>query len=412
MKLQVTETVTIAQAKTALLQTAELYFSRDREGRYRMDRSRARPVCLMGPAGVGKTEIVRQVAEEQGLAFLSYSVTHHTRQSAIGLPRLIQREIEGRQVSMTEYTMSEIIAEVYRVMGESGKREGILFLDEFNCASETLRPIMLQLLQQKTLGPHAIPEGWMLVLAGNPTEYNAAATALDAVTADRMRLLHLRPDYPVWREYMVGRGVHPVVLSYLDDHKNQFYVFEKGADGTALVTARGWEDLSVLLKMMEEREFPVDLTFIAQFLQSAQCAREFYTYYRQYAALIASGIAGEILNAEPTEELIARVDALSFSERWALTGVLLQSLESRCAEAGPEDEVRVLEALERVLRFYSAVFPEEPQNEFLLNGVTNSDSLAMLIARHGSESYRSAANQVFFDQDAPGAKALRQLLGA
>ena len=121
MKVQVTETVTIAQAKTALEQTVRLYFSKNKNGGYRMDRRRARPVCLMGPAGIGKTEIVRQVAQEQGLAFLSYSVTHHTRQSAIGLPRLIQRELDGKAVSMTEYTMSEIIAEVYRVMQETGR---------------------------------------------------------------------------------------------------------------------------------------------------------------------------------------------------------------------------------------------------------------------------------------------------
>lgn len=410
MKVQVTETVTVAQAKTALEQTAALYFSRDGSGAYRMDRRRARPVCLIGPAGVGKTEIVRQVAEEQGLAFLSYSVTHHTRQSAVGLPRLVEREIEGRAVSVTEYTMSEIVAEVYRVMEETGKREGVLFLDEFNCASETLRPVMLRLLQEKTFGPHAIPEGWMLVLAGNPAEYNASAAPFDAVTADRVRMLHLRPDYDAWRAYMVRRRVHPVVLSYLDDHRRRFYVFEKGADGTALVTARGWEDLSVMLRMMEERQFAVDLPFVAQFLQSAQVAREFLTYYRQYAALIASGVAEEITDAEPTPELVAKVDAMSFSERWALTGVLLMRLEALCGREGAE--AAAAEKLERVLAFYAAVFGGEPQNEFLLNGVTNSDPIALVIARYGSERYAEAAGRVFFGDGAPAARELKQALGA
>ena len=64
MKAQVTETVTIAQAKTALEQTARLYFQKRPDGSYAIDRRRARPVCLMGPAGIGKTEVVRQVAEE------------------------------------------------------------------------------------------------------------------------------------------------------------------------------------------------------------------------------------------------------------------------------------------------------------------------------------------------------------
>ena len=243
MRSQITATVNIEKAKEVIAQTADIYFSKDNNGAWRMERHRARPVCLMGPAGIGKTEIVRQVAEERGLAFLSYSVTHHTRQSAIGLPRLTERQVDGKTVAVTEYTLSEIIAEVWRVMEESGKKEGILFLDEFNCASETLRPAMLQLLQSKSFGPHALPEGWMLVLAGNPGEYNASAVSLDPVMADRMRLIWLAPDYDAWRGYMVERGVHPMVLSYLDDHAAHFYVFENSAEGTALVTARGWEDL-------------------------------------------------------------------------------------------------------------------------------------------------------------------------
>ena len=288
MKAQVTESVTIAQAKLALEQTAELYFLKKDNGDYRIDRRRARPVCLMGPAGIGKTEIVRQVAREKGLAFLSYSVTHHTRQSAIGLPRLKEWEQDGKKLSVTEYTVSEIIAEVYRVMEETGKKEGILFLDEFNCASETLRPVMLQLLQSKTFGPHAIPEGWMLVLAGNPGEYNVSAGELDAVTADRMRLLWLRPDYEAWRSYMTTRNVHPVVLSYLDAHRKSFYLFEKSSEGTALVTARGWEDLSVMLWLMEERSFEIDLAFVAQFIQSARVAHDFMTWYQQQCKMRAS----------------------------------------------------------------------------------------------------------------------------
>ncbi len=408
MKAQVTETVTIAQAKTALEQTAQLYFQKKPDGSYAIDRRRARPVCLMGPAGIGKTEIVRQVAEEQGLAFLSYSVTHHTRQSAIGLPKLTEREIDGRRIPVTEYTMSEIIAEVYRVMDESGKREGILFLDEFNCASETMRPIMLQLLQRKTFGPHAIPEGWMLVLAGNPAEYNASAAALDAVTADRMRLVWLKPDYRPWRDYMLRHRVHPVVLSYLDDHINQFYVFEKGADGTALVTARGWEDLSVMLRMMEGHGFAVDLPFVAQFLQSAKVAREFLAYYHQYEALIASGLAERVLGNAAPERTCAEVKALSFPQQWALVSILLLKLEKLC-ETG---DAGTREAMDNAIRFFSEELRSAPMTEFLLNGVTNADACALWLAREGSEAYNNAAEPVFFGKGAPSNASLKKLLAS
>lgn len=410
MKAQVVEQVTVAQAKTAIAQTAALYFAKDANGRYRIDRRRARPVCLMGPAGIGKTEVVRQVAEEQGLAFLSYSVTHHTRQSAIGLPRLSECEVDGRTVPITEYTMSEIIAEVYRVMRESGKKEGILFLDEFNCASETLRPIMLQLLQSKTFGPHAIPDGWMLVLAGNPSEYNVSARALDAVTADRLRMLWLQPDYNAWRAYMVSRGVHPVVLSYLDDHRRQFYVFEKGKDGEALVTARGWEDLSVMLRMMEEFGYPVDLPFVAQYIQSAQVAREFISYYHQYSTIIASGLADAVFTNSLTEKQEKKLSEMSFPQKWALTAVVLTRLEQICADAkkGKADA-----AIRNALHFYDVFFDGAPQQEFLLGGITNTDAIALYIAEHGSDAYGASAEKVFFsDAKAPSVKKLKALLDA
>ena len=406
MKSQVTVTVNIQQAKEALAQTAELYFAKDAAGNWRLDRRRARPVCLMGPAGIGKTEIVRQVAEEQGLAFLSYSVTHHTRQSAIGLPRLTERQVDGKTVCVTEYTLSEIVAEVWRVMEESGKEKGILFLDEFNCASETLRPAMLQLLQSKSFGPHALPDGWMLVLAGNPGEYNASATALDPVMADRMRLLWLAPDYAAWRAYMVERGVHPMVLSYLDDHRSHFYVFEKDGDGTGLVTARGWEDLSILLRMMEEKNFPVDLTFVSQFLQSSKVARGFYTYYEQYSELLHSGIIDRILQGERLKEAEQEVTEMGFPRRWALTCVLLLRLENLCADKKPEAGA----AMETVLRFYQHCEACRPNLEFLLNGLTNSDPCALYIAANGCETYRVLVEELFFRSDTPSTRKLKSLL--
>ena len=291
-------------------------------------------------------------------------------------------------------------------MGESGKERGILFLDEFNCASETLRPAMLQLLQSKSFGPHALPDGWMLVLAGNPSEYNASAVALDPVMADRMRLLWLAPDYPAWRSYMVERNVHPMVLSYLDDHRSHFYVFEKDREGTGLVTARGWEDLSILLRMMEEKNFPVDLTFVSQFLQSSKVARGFYTYYEQYSELLHSGIIDRILRGERLDEAEREVAAMPFGQRWALTCVLLLRLENLCADKRAEAG----RAMETVLRFYQHCPECQPQLEFLLNGLTNSDPCAMHIAVNGCETYRALVEQLFFQSDTPSVRKLKKLL--
>ena len=83
---------------------------------------------------------MEQVARECGVALVAYTITHHTRQSAVGLPFIRQRNYGGKDVSVTEYTMSEIIASIYAKMEATGLSEGILFIDEINCVSETLAP--------------------------------------------------------------------------------------------------------------------------------------------------------------------------------------------------------------------------------------------------------------------------------
>ena len=86
-------------------------------------------------------------------------------------------------------------------MEETGLREGILFIDEINCVSETLAPTMLQFLQCNTFGNQKIPTGWIIVAAGNPPEYNKSVRDFDVVTLDRIKKIDVDVNYDVWKEY-------------------------------------------------------------------------------------------------------------------------------------------------------------------------------------------------------------------
>ena len=76
----------IQRAKQEIKDTIEAYLDKDEYGVYRIPEIRQRPVLLMGPPGVGKTQIMEQIASECDIGLVAYTITHHTRQSAIGLP--------------------------------------------------------------------------------------------------------------------------------------------------------------------------------------------------------------------------------------------------------------------------------------------------------------------------------------
>ena len=137
----------IREAKEQIKHAMIAYFTKDEFGNYVIPIEKQRPVFLMGPPGVGKTAIMEQIASELDVGLVSYSMTHHTRQSALGLPFIVKKTYGGREYDVSEYTMSEIIASVYDMIETTGHKEGILFLDEINCVSETLAPAMLQFLQ-------------------------------------------------------------------------------------------------------------------------------------------------------------------------------------------------------------------------------------------------------------------------
>ena len=272
----------IKRAKNEIKNALKAYLTTDEFGAYRIPPIRQRPILLMGPPGIGKTQIMQQIAEETGVGLVSYTLTHHTRQSALGLPFIDKVMLGGEERTVTAYTMSEIIASVYREMERTGVKEGILFLDEINCISETLTPMMLQFLQCKTFGNQQLPAGWVVVAAGNPPEYNKSVREFDVVTLDRVKKIDIEEDFGVWKEYAYRRGIHGAILSYLEIRREHFYRVETTADGLQFVTARGWEDLSELMQVYESLGIPVDRQVVEQYLQLPQVASDFANYLQLY----------------------------------------------------------------------------------------------------------------------------------
>ena len=316
----------IQQAKQQIKNAMLAYFTKNDLGEYEIPIEKQRPVFLLGAPGIGKTAIMEQIAQELGVGLVSYSMTHHTRQSALGLPMIEKKEYDGKPCTVTEYTMSEIIASVYDCMAETGCREGILFLDEINCVSETLAPSMLQFLQYKTFGRHRVPDGWIVVTAGNPPEYNRSVREFDVVTLDRLKRIDVEPDYAAWKQYAQSVGVHPAVLTYLEIRKNHFYTVQSTDEGKRFVTPRGWEDLSQMLRLYERRGLVPDEALVGQYLQQPVIARDFASYYELFVKYQSDYQVEDILAGSAPRAICDRAAAAKFDERLALLGLLLDQL--------------------------------------------------------------------------------------
>lgn len=329
----------IKQAKEEIKHTVQAYLSKDAFGEYKIPAVRQRPVLLIGPPGIGKTQIMEQIARECEIGLVAYTITHHTRQSAVGLPFIKEEQYDGKTYSVTEYTMSEIIASVYRKIEEGGRKEGILFIDEINCVSETLAPTMLQFLQCKTFGNQAVPEGWIIAAAGNPPEYNKSVRDFDMVTLDRVRCMNTEADLGVWKEYAREKRLNSAILSYLELRPKNFYRVEADVDGLQFVTARGWEDLSNLMDVYEELGIPVDEEIIHEFLRHEDVAEDVSAYFDLYKKYQDDYGIAEILEGKVKPSVYARIDQAAFDERLSVVNLLLDGVSNVFYQIQREREI-------------------------------------------------------------------------
>ncbi len=328
---------------------------------------------------------MEQIAQECRIGLVSYTITHHTRQSAIGLPYIQQKIYGARRISVTEYTMSEIVAAIYDKIEDTGLKEGILFIDEINCVSETLAPTMLQFLQAKTFGNHKIPDGWVIVAAGNPPEYNKSVREFDVVTLDRVKLITVEADLSVWKEYAEAVHIHPAIVSYLNVKPENFCQIETTVDGRRFVTPRGWEDLSRLILAYEKLGKTVDREVVFQYLQHLKIAKDFANYLELYYKYQKQYQVEEILEGRIQEAVCDRLARAPFDERISVVSLLSAGLNRDFAEL-----FRQTERMERLKEIFGQL---RPGKEDAVSGYENArERLAGLTAGWEAErKYRKEA---------------------
>ena len=383
----------IKEAKQQILNAIQAYLIKDEFGDYRISIEHQRPVFLLGAPGIGKTAIMEQIAQETGVNLVTYSMSHHTRESALGLPVIVHRNYTGADVQISEYTMSEIVATLYDTIEATGIKEGILFLDEINCVSESLAPAMLQFLQYKVFGLHQVPAGWVVVTAGNPPEFNKSVSEFDIVTLDRVKRVECQPDFDVWKEYAYYAGVHPAIISYLELHPDHYYMVDASdKNNYRFVTARGWEDLSEMMQLYEESGILVDHALAAQYVQNPEFSKSFAEYYDRFNYYREKYDVDAILEGGITAQNIADARAAGTEEAVALMNLLMDGITYT---------MRSCIQMEKMIRLI------HPRMEDILVKINNGLSCRQIISEHIMDCNKSLDKAVRARNISPSNKKIQ-----
>lgn len=378
---------TIREAKKDIMDGIRGYLLKDENGVYLMAEENRLPFYLEGAPGIGKTQIVRQVADELGIGFVDFSLVHNTRNNILGLP-VIETLSDGTKY--TNFTMSEIIAKVQQ-QELAGKSEGILLLDEFPCMSDTITPIMLSFLQTKNIGCHRLPRGWVIVLCGNPKEYNRSARTFDAAVTDRLRKMKITVSWQDFLEYGNERKMHPAVLSFLRDNKGCLYKceMEKGGQELELVTCRSWDNLSCQIIAYESLQQQVTEEFVKQFIKSDKIAKLFLQYYRKWSHGFTQQKMRSICEGTADSTCKEEFALLSYGEKWSLLDMILKNLKADFdGKRMTQKQKRLIaEKVEHLFAFTSGDEEEELLWEQLYVTINKDSFFLNALAENKSEAY-------------------------
>jgi midasin (ATPase involved in ribosome maturation) len=213
-------------------------------------------VFLWGPPGIGKSSIMRKVANDSQLEYIDLRVSQLAPTDLRGLPF-----IEDGQARFAPPSF----------LPTEGR--GILAIDEFNMASPAMMGIAQQLILDRRVGDYVVPEDWFIVAAGNRAKDRAAVSQMPAPVANRFIHFNVESDLTSFKQYALLKGLNEQIISFLNFRPELLFDFNKNA--TAWPSPRSWEFANTLLS--------IDLEIDAAIGEGASA--EFYAYQSIYSRL-------------------------------------------------------------------------------------------------------------------------------
>ena len=196
--------------------------------------SMQRPVMMWGAPGIGKSDIVKQIGEEQERDVIDIRLPLWEPTDIKGIPYY-----NSKENTMTWAPPSELPSDP--------KSTAIVFLDELNSAAPAVQAAAYQLILNRRVGTYKLPEGVAIVAAGNRETDKGVTYRMPSPLANRFVHLELRVDYEDWMQWATIHHVHPDVVGYCTFAKQDLYDFDPKSASRAFATPRSWSFVSQLL---------------------------------------------------------------------------------------------------------------------------------------------------------------------
>jgi hypothetical protein len=194
-----------------------------------------RPIFMWGPPGIGKSDIVKQIGDEQVREVIDVRLSLWEPTDIKGIPYY-----NSDQGTMTWAAPAELPSDP--------DSTAILFLDELNSAAPATQAAAYQLILNRRVGTYVLPKGVSIVAAGNRDSDKGVTYRMPAPLANRFIHLELRVDFDDFHQWAVKNHIHEQVVGYLGFAKQDLYDFDPKSLSRSFATPRSWSFVSELLQ--------------------------------------------------------------------------------------------------------------------------------------------------------------------
>lgn len=306
------------------------------------------PVMLHGSPGVGKSDVVRQLAKQRGIELIDLRLSQLDPVDLRGVPSVDTKK------HITSWNTPSFLP-------TDGK--GILFLDEINSAAQATQAAAYQLVLDRKLGDYVMPPGWTIIAAGNRSTDRAIVNQMSTALKNRFTHLNYEVNNDDWCEWALRSNIAVEVLGFIrfrpmllnefeqrNESKEEKERVQRLKDAQAFATPRSWEFLSKVVQQKPSSDIEYEL----------------------YTGIVGEGAAAEFMGYLKYYRDLPNLDALLMNPGTAKVPeepATLYALATGLATKATEDN------MERVVK-YALRLPAEFQVLLMKDAITRDNSLS------------------------------------